>query len=34
MPTTPAPADVPVDTRALAVLGQALFCSNGFLYLD
>jgi hypothetical protein len=34
MPTTPAPADLPVDTRALAVLGQALFCSNGFLYLD
>lgn len=34
MPTTPIPADLPVDTRALAVLGQALFCSNGFLYLD
>ena len=34
MPTGPVAADLPADVRPLAVLAQALFCSNAFLYLD
>lgn len=34
MPKGPVASDLPADIRPLAVLAQALFCSNSFLYLD